>query len=154
MPCCTHLSQQGEDLLPSLRVQVGSRLIKYEHLRTQGQQCGDSEALLLSTRECGRVTRLEARQPDLRQGFVKPTLHLSPFDTKLLHAENDLVTDGGGKQLRLEVLEHHSYRPRQFADLLVHEPTTKQPHFAAQLSGLESRDYAVEAFHQCRLSCP
>src|SRR4051794_4227172 len=149
-----HLCQKGGDFFSSLWVQVSGRLIKDKHLGLQSQQRSNSQALLLSTGESGRVTRFVAVQPDLRENLGEPMLHFRSCNTKLFHAEENLIADGGSEQLSLEVLEHHSHCAGQFTDLLMHESTAKQSNFTSQLSGLKSRDPPVEALHQRRFPRP
>src|SRR5215510_9767901 len=98
MPCCAHLCQQSEDLLTSLRVQVCGRLIQDKHLRPQSQQRRNSQALFLPTREGGWITRFVAVQPDLSERFFEPRLHFCPFNAKLFHTEDDLISDCRGEQ--------------------------------------------------------
>jgi hypothetical protein len=89
-------------------VEVRCRLVEEQHARSEREDPGDGEALLLAARERRGRAVLAVREPDVPERPMDPRPDLSGWDAVVLETERDIVAGARHDELRLWVLEHES----------------------------------------------
>src|SRR5205814_416001 len=80
-------------------------LVEEQHARSERQDPGDREALLLAARKRGGRALLAVREADVRQRAVDTRPDLGGRDAPVLEAEGDVVAGPRHDQLGLGVLQ-------------------------------------------------
>jgi hypothetical protein len=89
-------------------VQVRGRLVKEQHPRTQREDAGDGESLLLTARKRRRRSVLAVREADVAERAMDARPYLGGGDAAVLEAERDIVAGARHDELRLRILQHET----------------------------------------------
>jgi len=89
-------------------VEVRGRLVQEKHARSEREDPGDGETLLLAARERGRRAVFAVGEANVSKRAVDPRPDLGCRDAVVLEAERDVVPGARHDELRLGVLEHQA----------------------------------------------
>ena len=103
-------SQYVADRARAVRVEVRGRLIEEQNARSEHEDPGDRESLLLSTRERRGRAIFAVREADVRQRAVDSRPDLRRRDAVVLEAERHVVACAGHDELRFRILQHQAGR--------------------------------------------
>ena len=147
---CLQFFDLLQDLISSLGIQSGCRLVQDQYLRLHGQHAGYRHTTLLSTGQFkGGLIEKFIRQSYFFQSIVCTKLHFLFIQSQILRSETDIAEYIDLKQLMLRILEHQPYLAAELLHIIIFVVDI----FSVKIDmSVGSTDQSVHMLHQRRLT--